>query len=122
MNVWLQPLSSAAALEVLRVDRFPFLIGRGPDCDGRVPFAFVSRRHCQVDRVGDQLVVRDLESFNGTYVNGRRADRPEPIANGDELTVGPVAFRVHIPRADRETRYELPRTGTISDPGPPDGA
>jgi pSer/pThr/pTyr-binding forkhead associated (FHA) protein len=117
MSAWLQPLSTAANLSLLCVDRFPFVIGRRADCDGCLPFVFVSRRHCQLTRVNAQLVVQDLESFNGTYVNGRRAKVPLPLCNGDELTIGPVSFRVLMPRPDRETCNDLPRAATVADPG-----
>jgi pSer/pThr/pTyr-binding forkhead associated (FHA) protein len=49
------------------------------------------------------VVVQDLESYNGTFVNGRSAAKPLPVQAGDELTLGPISFRVEMPCADLET-------------------
>ena len=78
------------------VERFPFVIGRRTDSDRRLPLSFVSRRHCQFTQTGDQVLVQDLESFNGTFVNGKRASSPLPVQNGDELRLGPCVFRVSM--------------------------
>ncbi len=47
----------------------------------------VSRRHAEIRRVGDTLVVGDLRSSNGTFVNDRKVDRAE-LAGGDRIRVG----------------------------------
>jgi pSer/pThr/pTyr-binding forkhead associated (FHA) protein len=47
----------------------------------------VSRRHAEVRRVGDAVVVNDLGSTNGTRVNGVPI-REQHLASGDEITVG----------------------------------
>jgi pSer/pThr/pTyr-binding forkhead associated (FHA) protein len=78
------------------VQRFPFVIGRRTDSDYSLTLAFVSRRHCQFTRTGDQVLVHDLESCNGTFVNGKRARSPLPVQDGDELTLGLCSFRVSM--------------------------
>jgi len=78
------------------VQRFPFVIGRRTDADCSIPLAFVSRRHCQFTRTGDQVLLQDLESYNGTFVNGKRANSPLPVQNGDEVMLGPCTFRVSV--------------------------
>jgi len=80
------------------VDRFPFVIGRRSENDGTLPLACVSRRHCQLTRTGEQVLVHDLDSHNGTYVNGTLVTNPSPIKNGDELKLGPCPFRVTVLR------------------------
>jgi pSer/pThr/pTyr-binding forkhead associated (FHA) protein len=69
-------------------------VGRAPRADFVVDAALVSRLHCRLtaDR-SDQLVVEDLESTNGTLVNGRKIDRAV-LKIGDRLQVGRVAFEV----------------------------
>ena len=50
----------------------------------------MSRVHCQLLALGDgELEVRDLESTNGTYVNGERIERAR-LASGDKVQVGRV--------------------------------
>src|SRR5581483_10959631 len=48
------------------------IIGRGAECHVRVDQPLVSRRHAQVMATPDGWAVRDLESMNGTWVNGER--------------------------------------------------
>jgi pSer/pThr/pTyr-binding forkhead associated (FHA) protein len=48
----------------------------------------VSRKHAEIHRNGDTLVLRDLGSLNGTYVNRRRIEEPEALEDGDELQIG----------------------------------
>lgn len=71
------------------------VIGRKLDCDLRIPTGDVSREHCEVLSNGSGLRVRDLESANGTYVNGKRVTE-SPLKAGDKLSVGPVVFVVQV--------------------------
>ena len=67
-------------------------LGRTARADFIVSAALVSRLHCRLtaDR-SDQLVVEDLDSTNGTIVNGRRVKR-SLLKAGDRLKVGRVEF------------------------------
>jgi len=69
-------------------------LGRTARADFIVDAALVSRLHCRLtaDR-SDQLIVEDLESTNGTLVNGRKIDRAV-LKSGDTLQVGRVEFEV----------------------------
>jgi pSer/pThr/pTyr-binding forkhead associated (FHA) protein len=78
----------------IAVQRFPFVIGRRSDADCSLTLMFVSRRHCRFTRIGDRVLVQDLKSRNGTFVNGKRASSPLPVQDGDELTLGPCSFLV----------------------------
>jgi pSer/pThr/pTyr-binding forkhead associated (FHA) protein len=71
------------------------VIGRGENCDLRVPLLNVSRRHCELSLGGSVVKIRDLASSNGTYVNNKRVH--ETLLNpGDRLVVGPIAFTLQI--------------------------
>ena len=54
------------------LDKPILLLGRHPECDIQIDSRKVSRRHCCIAQVHDYLVVRDLASTNGTWINGRR--------------------------------------------------
>jgi len=73
------------------------ILGRRQDCDLRIPTRDVSRRHCEIvpGEKRSEVVVRDLGSSNGTYVNGKRIAETK-LKAGDRLTVGPVTFVVRI--------------------------
>jgi pSer/pThr/pTyr-binding forkhead associated (FHA) protein len=73
-----------------------FLIGRGPDCDLRLNAAAISRHHCLLRLRGDDVVVLDLGSSNGTYVNGQRVRSQTSLHDGDRLSVGEVDFQVEV--------------------------
>ncbi|MFJ2566577.1 FHA domain-containing protein [Streptomyces sp. NPDC087568] len=57
----------------------------------------VSRRHAAMTRTGRQVVVKDLGSMNGTYVNGRRLNGPLALADGDRLRIGQAELRLSCP-------------------------
>ena len=65
-------------------------IGRSTGADFIVDAALVSRVHCRLSALPTgELEVRDLESTNGTYVNGARVETAR-LASGDKLRVGRV--------------------------------
>jgi hypothetical protein len=69
------------------LDKRRILIGRSRDCDIQVADANVSRRHAEVRQEGAAHWVVDLDSTNGTEVNGRRLKRSK-LRPGDTITVG----------------------------------
>lgn len=69
-------------------------IGRATGANFIVDAALVSRVHCRVTALpGGELEVRDLESTNGTFVNGQRIDVAQ-LAPGDTLQVGRMELTV----------------------------
>jgi pSer/pThr/pTyr-binding forkhead associated (FHA) protein len=65
-------------------------LGRATGADFILEAALVSRVHCRLTALpGGQLEVRDLESTNGTFVNGQRIEVAQ-LAPGDRLQVGRV--------------------------------
>ena len=65
-------------------------IGRATGADFIVDAALISRVHCRLTALaGGDLEVRDLESTNGTFVNGERIETAR-LASGDRLQVGRV--------------------------------
>jgi pSer/pThr/pTyr-binding forkhead associated (FHA) protein len=72
-------------------------IGRATGADFILDAALVSRLHCRLEAGIDAMAVIDLESTNGTYVNGRRIERAQ-LLPGDRLRIGRVELTVR--RAD----------------------
>ncbi|HEX2042231.1 MAG TPA: DUF3662 and FHA domain-containing protein [Acidimicrobiales bacterium] len=70
----------------------PVTIGRLPECDIVLSDPNVSRRHAEVRRRGNDFVVVDLGSTNGTKVNGAGV-RERRLADGDDITVGGTHIR-----------------------------
>ena len=92
MNVQLVVQNGNRGTRVLRLQCEETVIGRRQDCDLRIPSTDVSRRHCLLSMHDGCLNVEDLDSVNGTYVNGRRISGRQVVMPGDRLQIGPVTF------------------------------
>lgn len=84
--------------EVL-ITRSEALIGRAPDCDVLLEHPTVSGRHARVYQMGDAYFLEDLQSTNGSAVNGAAISGPTPLKPGDLVQVGEVhlLFQQDIP-------------------------
>jgi hypothetical protein len=69
------------------IEKRRVVIGRSKDCDIQVADPNVSRRHAEIRQEGSAYWVVDLDSTNGTEVNGRRLKRAK-LRSGDTITVG----------------------------------
>jgi hypothetical protein len=94
MNYVLQVVRGRSATTTLRLADGVTSLGRHDDCIIRIKSSQVSRKHCEIQQADDRLMVRDLGSSNGTFVNGRRVLGQQALKVGDELTVGSVTLRV----------------------------
>jgi sigma-B regulation protein RsbU (phosphoserine phosphatase) len=74
---------------------FPARLGRHPDCDIQLDSNMVSRFHAQVVREGNRMLLEDLGSGNGSFLNGKQLvqNSPQPLSNGDRIKLGPIKFR-----------------------------
>jgi pSer/pThr/pTyr-binding forkhead associated (FHA) protein len=77
----------------IRLKRLPATMGRGSQASLKVGDTLVSRKHCEIYEEDGRLMVRDLDSANGTFVNKLRIDQPTQLASGDLLKVGPVVLK-----------------------------
>ena len=82
----------------LNVSRFPVVIGSGRDADCRIDAPAVSRRHALIDRDDRGLFITDLESTNGTWVNGRRlpSGRQSPLSDGDRVRLADCEYELGV--------------------------
>lgn len=96
MPVRLVPTSGG---KPVKLDKPVLLFGRNPDCDVILTQSRkVSRQHCLVACVENRVLVRDLESTNGVWINGQRVDREGVLRLGDELAVADM--RYHLLKMD----------------------
>ena len=77
------------------------VIGRALNCEISIPEGGLSREHAEMIVESNQLVVRDLGSSNGTFINGERVTEGRP-AHGDTLTFDNMSFRVIGPSNDMD--------------------
>ncbi|QDS89343.1 FHA domain-containing protein FhaB [Rosistilla ulvae] len=65
-----------------------WLIGSGDDCDVVIDHPKVSKHHCQLTRTGDRLSIQDVNSENGTWIDGVPYVGPKPIRRGSSIMLG----------------------------------
>lgn len=79
----------------IRADARAVILGEGDVVLGRSPYSTlavdqgtVSRVHAMFRKAGDGVELVDLDSSNGTFVNGRRISAPTSVKAGDEIKIG----------------------------------
>ncbi len=93
MKILLQAPPSWEGVGGVLIEKFPFVIGRCSQADRSLSLFFISRNHCRFSLRGDDVVVEDLGSSNGTYVNDVRLTAPAVLRHGDEVRLGMLPFR-----------------------------
>jgi len=69
------------------IDKSRIVVGREPKCDIHIDNLGISREHCAFSQRGDAYLVQDLNSSNGTYVNGRKITE-HFLNHDDEIVIG----------------------------------
>src|ERR1700723_3336851 len=77
----------------IALDRSMVVVGRHPLCDVRLDSLRISRHHCCMTQVKDEIEVRDLGSTNGIRINGERVERGR-LRTGDELSIAHIRYRL----------------------------
>ena len=113
MEVRLVSEKGSRRSHVFRMRAPVLVIGRKQGSGVRVPSAAVSRQHCRLEQADGFVTVEDLDSVNGTLLNGLPVSGRQTVRPGDRLKVGPVTFVVEYeldPEAlDRLTEWEEAR-------------
>ena len=79
------------------------VLGRDPDVAIQIDARGVSRRHAQIVVSGNGAILEDLDSKNGTYVNGRRIAAAVSLADCDEVGLGAVRVTFRVTSAVGQT-------------------
>ncbi|HEY7255830.1 MAG TPA: FHA domain-containing protein [Solirubrobacterales bacterium] len=77
------------------------VIGRDPDADLWIEDEAVSWNHLEIENRGGVLMATDLDSRNGTALNGEPLDRPRRLRNGDALMIGGRRLEISDPLPGR---------------------
>ena len=93
--MWLSIRSGEQTGRVLEITGERFVVGRDEDCDLTLPDEKVSRKHVSLAVRGDgRVVLQDLGSTNGTFVDDRRVTRPVELAGTETVKVGDTLLLV----------------------------
>ena len=83
------------------------ILGRSTTASVRLADREVSRKHSQVDKEGDDYVLRDLGSSNGTFLNGKRIFGPTKLKDGDEVVIGTSKMEFRLGSAAKPKNAEI---------------
>jgi pSer/pThr/pTyr-binding forkhead associated (FHA) protein len=103
---------------VIPIQVFPFVIGRDAQCHLRPASPLISKRHCALTVKGGGAFVTDLNSTNGTFVNGGQITGEVQLHDSDQLKLGPLVFKVVVEMpvpANQQTPPPPPRPGERSE-------
>lgn len=84
------------------------VLGRHPACTIQLPHNAVSRRHAMIIREGEEYFIEDLNSGNGTFVNGKRVTTRVRLRHRDRIKLGPLLLRFE---SDGESSLRTPASG-----------
>jgi two-component system, cell cycle response regulator len=110
-RIYLMAIAGANVGVVHKIGGTRAVLGRATSAQIRVEDDGISREHAEIVFENGRVIVRDLSSTNGTFVNGSRTDSRE-VRNGDQLSVGNATFVVftHADGAGRELARVVSRT------------
>jgi adenylate cyclase len=80
------------------------VLGRSTTASVRLADREVSRKHSQIDKEGEEFILRDLGSSNGTYLNGKRIFAPSKLKEGDEVLIGTSKMEFRFGKDDPRTK------------------
>ena len=94
-------------------------VGRAPRADFVLNAGMVSRIHCRISAGAAELEVQDLDSTNGTFVNGTRVARAQ-LKDGDRLGVGRVELLISRVAREKDSSDARGRSSSVHrDPNTP---
>lgn len=87
-------IEASGSIRRVTINSTPFQVGRRSDLPLSLSCLSVSKSHAELSCHASDLCVRDLQSTNGTYINGQRIHDERALSNGDLLQFGNVVFQV----------------------------
>jgi predicted component of type VI protein secretion system len=93
-RIWVSSGNEAPRSLALSAERT--VVGRSPEADLRLEDEAVSWNHLEIERRGEVLMATDLDSRNGTALNGEPLERPRRLRDGDTLIVGGHRLEVSL--------------------------
>jgi len=87
-------------------------VGRGPTADIVILDKLASRNHCELRHSGNECVIADLESLNGTYLNGKRTAR-SVLKEGDRISIGSTHLEFAIGEPEAESTVSVQAEGPV---------
>ena len=118
------PVSIITPVSEVELHEGSMLAGRLPECDVMIDDGLVSRMHARISVRDNSVVVEDLHSTNGVYVNGLRITHSALLREGDRLLIGTTEISLFEARPDarvaplRLRRHDQSRSVPVLPPDP----
>lgn len=96
---YLTAINGSAFGKRIELSKPSMTMGRHPDCDIIIEVGAVSRQHAKIDTGPTGIHLHDLNSRNGTFLNGQLIDRPTKLQEGDLIRICDVEYSFHDPTA-----------------------
>lgn len=106
-------IEHGASVQQFDISTYPFSIGRRADCELALRSRCVSGHHAELVAIGASLILRDLNSTNGTFVNGERLVGECAIDVGDRLQFADTEFAVDAKSAQQQKSVLETLRGTV---------
>jgi pSer/pThr/pTyr-binding forkhead associated (FHA) protein len=113
------PVSIITPVSEVELREGSLLAGRLPECDVMIDDGLVSRMHARISVRDDSVVVEDLHSTNGVYVNGARITHSALLREGDRLLIGTTEISLFEARPDARVAPLRPRRDEAKPSTPP---
>ena len=99
MQLKLKVIAGKSAGTEVPITKKRFLIGRAEQCNLRPKSDAISRNHCVILVKDQSVLIRDLNSRNGTLVNGEKIAGDRELESGDHLQLGKLEFEIAITKS-----------------------
>jgi len=89
------------------------IMGRHPDCDVVINVGAVSRHHAQIKQVGDNYMLEDMGSRNGTFLNDQPIEGQKLLFEGDKVRVCDTTYAFHVHLSTNQSEVDRPGLSTV---------
>jgi serine phosphatase RsbU (regulator of sigma subunit)/pSer/pThr/pTyr-binding forkhead associated (FHA) protein len=96
----LRTLQGSNPGELFPLEGESVVLGRHPQCDLVLESASVSRQHAKIILNEGNYYLEDLNSRNGTYLNGKLVTKPQVLKEGDEIGICDLSFAFHADKPE----------------------
>lgn len=99
------PVNPKSQISEILDKKGQIVIGRDASCDIVLTSVMVSRKHAIIQKKSDGVYIRDMDSTNGVYINGKRIDQETLIGDQDQILIGPSNF--HLKAGEQKIPHSI---------------
>jgi len=108
-------ISGSGIGQVFDLAKSVSVFGRGREVDFQLTAPSISRTHFMIERKSGEYIISDQQSFNGTYVNRKRIERPTVLKEGDKIFAGELKLRFSLLDAADDSYHTQIRSMAVKD-------